>query len=103
MTVLNSPSLLSYDRKNVFVLVDGVPSSAEMLRTYQAGDIRDVEYYDTAPARYRIYTEGPLVNVRLRRRHNVIRCGACRGGVPCYGRRSVAEFCVRITVYLKQW
>ncbi|MDE5795616.1 MAG: outer membrane beta-barrel family protein [Muribaculaceae bacterium] len=71
VTVLNSPSLLSYDRRKVFVLVDGAPSSAEMLRTYQAGDIRDVEYYDTPPARYRVYTEGPVVNVRLRHRHDM--------------------------------
>ncbi len=71
VTVLNLPSLLSYDRRNVFVLIDGVPSSAEILRTYQARDIGDVEYYDTPPARYRVYTEGPVINVRLRRRHDM--------------------------------
>ncbi|MDE5877062.1 MAG: outer membrane beta-barrel family protein [Muribaculaceae bacterium] len=72
ITVLNSDRLTSYQGRNVYVLIDGVPSTPEMLRTYQAGDIRDVEYYDVPPARYRVYTEGPLVNVRLRRRHDMM-------------------------------
>lgn len=67
-TDLNATKLVSWDNSDVFVLINGVPSTAVDLRSYQADDIRRVEYYEKAPAQYMVFTTGPLVNVITRKR-----------------------------------
>jgi len=65
---LNETRLTSWDNQDVFVLINGVPSTAVDLRSYRADDIRRVEFYQNAPAQYLPFTSGPLVNVITRRR-----------------------------------
>lgn len=67
---LNASSLLSYDNRQVFVLINGVPSTAMDLRGYKASDIKHVEYYSVTPAKYLVYTSGPVANIIMKRRHD---------------------------------
>ncbi len=70
-TSLNQSSLLSNLRKEVTILINGIPSSADQLRSYRADQIRYVDYYDVAPAKYRVFGEGPMINVRLKKQHDI--------------------------------
>ena len=67
---LNASSLLSYDNRQVFVLINGVPSTAMDLRSYKASDIKHVEYYAVAPAKYLVYTSGPVANIIVKKKHD---------------------------------
>ena len=53
-TSLNATALTSWDRSSVFILINGVPSTAIELRSYRSSDIKNVEYYQEAPPQYRI-------------------------------------------------
>ena len=68
-TSINDTKLLSWDGQQVFVLINGVPSTAMDLRGYKGDEIKSVEYYATAPAQYMGFTSGPLINVVVKKRH----------------------------------
>lgn len=70
-SALNETVLTSWDRKAVYILINGVPSTAYDLRGYKGQDIKKVEYYPVAPAQYMSLTEGPVVNVIVKKRHDV--------------------------------
>ncbi len=74
-TSLNATALTSWDRSSVFILINGVPSTAIELRSYRSSDIKNVEYYQEAPPQYRIYTTGPIVNVIIKRKHDRLYSG----------------------------
>lgn len=44
-TSLNATTLTSWDRQEVFVLINGIPSEGIDLRSYKGADIKHVEYY----------------------------------------------------------
>lgn len=69
-TEFNSKSLVTFDQRSVYILINGVPSSAVELRGYKGDDIKNVEYYSEAPAKYMIFTSGPVINVNVRRRYD---------------------------------
>ncbi|MBQ3249211.1 MAG: hypothetical protein IJB03_06070, partial [Alistipes sp.] len=48
-TSINETKLISWDRQNVYILINGVPSTAYELRGYKGDDIKNVEYYSVAP------------------------------------------------------
>ncbi|WP_329904830.1 hypothetical protein [Porphyromonas pogonae] len=66
-TKLNENELTSFDHKNVFILINGIPSSAFDLKTYKGEDIKSVEYYPVAPARYMAFTSGPVANIIMKK------------------------------------
>lgn len=68
-TSLNDTKLLSWDRQEVFILINGVPSTAIDLRGYKGEDIKHIEYYAVAPPQYMGFTTGPVVNVIVKKRH----------------------------------
>ncbi len=70
ITSINEKDLLSYDRKTVYILINGVPSTGLELRSYSGKDIKRVDYYPTAPAQYMVLTDGPVANIIVRRRHD---------------------------------
>lgn len=69
---LNGTKLESYDRQEVFILINGVPSTGIDLRSYKAKDIKSVEYYPIAPARYMSMTQGPVANIIVKKRHDIL-------------------------------
>lgn len=69
-TSLNDTKLLSWDRQEVFILINGVPSTAIDLRGYKGDDIKHIEYYAVAPPQYMVFTMGPVVNVIVKKRHD---------------------------------
>lgn len=69
---LNETTLLSYDRQEVFILINGVPSTGIDLRSYKAKEIKSVEYYPIAPARYMSLTQGPVANIIVKKRHDML-------------------------------
>ena len=69
-TNLNSTSLTSSDMQNVFILINGVPSTGANLRAYKGDDIKKVEYYNVAPPEYMGYTMGPVANIIVKKRHD---------------------------------
>jgi hypothetical protein len=69
-TSINETSLFSWDRQKVTILINGVPSTPYDLRTYKGTDVKHVEYYAVAPPRYMDLTEGPVVNVLVKKRHD---------------------------------
>ena len=71
-TSLNETTLQSYDRQEVFILIYGVPSTGIDLRSYKAKDIKSVEYYPIAPARYMSMTQGPVANIIVQKRHDIL-------------------------------
>lgn len=71
-TSLNETTLQSYDRQEVFILINGVPSTGIDLRSYKAKDIKSVEYYPIAPARYMSMTQGPVANIIVKKRHDIL-------------------------------
>lgn len=69
-TSLNDTKLLSWDRQEVFILINGVPSTAIDLRGYKGDDIKHIEYYAVAPPQYMGFTMGSVVNVIVKKRHD---------------------------------
>lgn len=69
-TSLNDTKLLSWDRQEVFILINGVPSTAIDLRGYKGEDIKHIEYYAAAPPQYMGFTAGPVVNVIVKKHHS---------------------------------
>ena len=69
-TSLNDTRLLSWDKREVFVLINGVPSTAIDLRGYKGEDIKSVEFYSIAPPQYMGFTEGPIANVIVKKRND---------------------------------
>lgn len=67
-TNLNSTSLTSSDFQDVFILINGVPSTGANLRAYKGDDIKKVEYYNVAPPQYMGYTMGPVANIIVKKR-----------------------------------
>lgn len=74
-TSINEATLTSWDRQDVFILINGVPSSAIDLRAYEGKDIKRIEYYAVAPSQYMSQTSGPVVNVILKKRHDRLYSG----------------------------
>lgn len=70
VTSLNEDKLLAWDRSEVYILINGVPSTATDLRSFKAADIKNVEYYTVAPPQYMSLTNGPLINVILKKKHD---------------------------------
>ena len=68
LTSLNDDKLTSWDHSTVFILINGVPSTAMDLRSYKGSDIKSVAFYSSAPSQYMALTDGPLVNVVMRKR-----------------------------------
>ena len=75
ITSLNETKLTSWDHSEVFILINGVPSTAIDLRSYKASDIKNVEYYSSAPSQYMSLTDGPLINVVMKKRHDRLYTG----------------------------
>ena len=69
-TAINETKLVSQDRQNVFILINGVPSTAYDLRGYKGEDIKNVEFYSIAPPQYMSLTAGPVVNIVVKKRHD---------------------------------
>lgn len=69
-TSINETTLKSWDRQEVYILINGVPSTAVDLRGYKGDDIKNVEYYSIAPPQYMSLTEGPVVNIVVKKRHD---------------------------------
>lgn len=69
-TSLNAVELKSFNQKNVYILINGVPSTAIELRSYKGSDIKKVEYYNEAPPQYMSLTDGPVVNIIVKKRHD---------------------------------
>lgn len=75
ITSINENKLLSWDRSEVFILINGIPSTATDLRSFKGKDIKNVEYYQVAPPQYMGLTNGPLINVVLKKRHDRLYSG----------------------------
>lgn len=69
-TSINETTLKSWDRQEVYILVNGVPSTAYDLRGYKGDDIKNVEYYSVAPPQYMGLTDGPVANIIVKKRHD---------------------------------
>lgn len=69
-TGLNETSLTSLDNEDVYILINGVPADGTILRTYKSSDIKSLEYYPQAPAKYLAYTSGKVLNVILRKQYD---------------------------------
>lgn len=63
---LNATKLTSTERQEVYVLINGVPSTAIDLRSLKSDEIRYVEYYSVTPAKYLMFTQGPVANIITR-------------------------------------
>lgn len=66
-TDINASSLLSADRKSIYILINGVPATSNELRSYKGDDIKCVEYYPVAPAQYMTVASGPVANIILKK------------------------------------
>ena len=75
ITTLNGTELTSWNHSAVFILINGVPSTAIDLRSYKGSDIKKVEYYSSPPSQYMGFTDGPLVNVVIKKRHDRLYSG----------------------------
>lgn len=75
VTSLNENKLLSWDRSEVFILINGVPSTATDLRSFKGKDIKNVEYYKVAPPQYMSLANGPVINVILKKHHDRLYSG----------------------------
>lgn len=73
---LNESGLRSRTNKDVLILINGVPSDGYDLRSYKGSDVRYVEYYEFAPAQYAMLTQGPVVNVVIKRPHEMLLTGS---------------------------
>ncbi|MGM9846888.1 MAG: hypothetical protein ACI31F_02945 [Muribaculaceae bacterium] len=74
-TKLDETSLISWDRKEVFILINGVPATGYDLRSYKSDDIKNVKYYSTTPAEYLSFTQGPVIDVIVKKRHDRLYTG----------------------------
>ena len=74
-TSLNETKLISWDKQEVFILVNGVPATGYDLRSYKGSDIKNVRYYPVAPVEYMSYTEGPVIDVIVKKRHDRLYAG----------------------------
>lgn len=75
VTSLNGNTLTSWDREEVYVLIDGIPSTAIDLKTFSANDVKNVEYYPVTPPQYMGLTSGPVANIILKKRHDRLYSG----------------------------
>ena len=75
LTSLNETKLFLWDRSEVFILINGVPSTAEELRTYSGNDIKNVKFYSVAPPQYMAFTSGAVVDVIIKKRHDMLFSG----------------------------
>lgn len=69
-TSINGMDLISWDKQKVYILINGIPSTAIDLRSYKGADIKRIEYYPNPPAEYINVASGPVVNVIVKRRHD---------------------------------
>lgn len=69
-TTINDNTITNKFGDNVFILINGVPSNGSLLQGYKSDQIKYVEYYPTAPGKYISFTQGPVLNVVLRKRHD---------------------------------
>lgn len=67
-TAISATSLQTADMRNVAIFINGIPSDAATLRTYQGNDIKKVTYYHEPPAKYQMMASGPVIDVTIRRR-----------------------------------
>jgi hypothetical protein len=74
-TSLNDTKLTSWDRQEVYILINGVPSIAYDLRSYRGSEIKNIEYYSVAPSQYMSITQGPVINVIVKKRHDKLYAG----------------------------
>lgn len=63
---INSDKLLSADQSEVYVLINGIPSTARDLRSFSSNDIKSIRYYSVAPPEYMNLTSGPVIDVILK-------------------------------------
>lgn len=64
--MLDGTELKTVAQKDVFILINGRPSSARELRGYTGKEIKKVTFYPMAPARYSSFTDGPLIDVAIK-------------------------------------
>lgn len=69
---LDASDLLTWDGQKVLIVINDVPSDGFDLRSYKADQIRYVEYYSVAPPKYAMLTSGPVVNVVIKRQHDML-------------------------------
>lgn len=69
-TKLNETELKSFDNKEVFILINGIPATALDLRSFKAEDIKNVEYYPIAPAQYMALASGPVANIVMKKKQD---------------------------------
>lgn len=72
---LNETKLTTLTNESVFILINGIPSTGVDLRTFKGKDIKTVEYYAHAPAQYMTFTTGPVVNVIMKKVHDLYYSG----------------------------
>jgi len=70
ITSINSTELVSKTRENVFIVINGVPADGRQLRSYKADQIKYVEYYPTTPGKYLTYTQGPVLDVIVKKKYD---------------------------------
>ncbi len=66
-TTVGEKSLSTLEGQNVFILINGIPSDGNGLRSYQGDEIAKVEFFQIAPPEYMIYTKGAVVNIIIKR------------------------------------
>lgn len=69
-TKIGEKELISFDNRQVFILINGIPATALDLRAFKADEIKNVEYYPTVPAQYMTVASGPVANIIMKKRHN---------------------------------
>ncbi len=74
-TNLNASSLTSIDRKDVLILINGVVSDGYELKAYSSDEIKNVKYYSVAPAEYREISEGPVIDVIVKKKKEKLYTG----------------------------
>ena len=67
---LDATELLTWDNRKVLIVINGVPTDGFDLRSYKADQIKYVEYYTVAPPKYAMLTDGPVVDVIIKRPHD---------------------------------
>ena len=72
---LNETTLTTLTNESVFILINGIPSTGVDLRTFKGKDIKTVEFYAQAPAQYLAFTTGPVVNVVMKKVHDLYYSG----------------------------
>lgn len=72
---LNGTTLTAIDNEEVFILINGVPADGTLLRTFKAKDIKTLEYYPQAPAKYLAYSTGKILNVVMKQHYDRLYSG----------------------------